>query len=453
MTVIFRCEICSARPDPETQVALERQLLDLRHGEYVDADPGRWLTWHGRGVYGPTRYACGEHRGELKALIREHYGTLGWHPWAMGPHPWAGRRGTDKARRLARTMRSTFGVPAPSSRPPSMRTCVRVGGGDDPARRPRRVLRLGRAARRSAPARPPGDRRRRGRARGELRGEGVRRPHRDGRRAGPAAVPARRSSSRRGCRPTPRRARRSSRSSTTPPRWSRACRSTRPSSTCAGCARISGTPREIAARLRRDVRERVGLPITVGVARTKFLAKVASGVAKPDGLLRRAARRRSWRSCTRCRSSGSGASGAVTARKLHDRGHQHRRRGRRSSPSRAGRDARAGRPAGTCTRSPTTAIRGRCRRGRRRRSIGSQRALGRAGRSRRASSTPPWSALVDRLGAAPARGPPGLPHGGAAAALRRLLARDPLAHAVRGHRPDRRRSWPPRGSCSRSRCR
>src|SRR6266508_2370930 len=52
-----------------------------------------------------------------------------------------------------------------------------------------------------------------------------------------------------------------------------------------GLERISGTPIEIAARLRRDVLERVGLPITVGVARTKFLAKVASGVAKPDGLL------------------------------------------------------------------------------------------------------------------------------------------------------------------------
>jgi DNA polymerase-4 len=52
-----------------------------------------------------------------------------------------------------------------------------------------------------------------------------------------------------------------------------------------GLERISGTPVEIAARLRREVRERVGLPITVGVARTKFLAKVASGVAKPDGLL------------------------------------------------------------------------------------------------------------------------------------------------------------------------
>ncbi|MGZ6996706.1 MAG: DNA polymerase IV [Acidimicrobiia bacterium] len=52
-----------------------------------------------------------------------------------------------------------------------------------------------------------------------------------------------------------------------------------------GLARISGTPTQIAARVRTAVRERVGLPITVGVARTKFLAKVASGVAKPDGLL------------------------------------------------------------------------------------------------------------------------------------------------------------------------
>src|SRR5215212_4250049 len=52
-----------------------------------------------------------------------------------------------------------------------------------------------------------------------------------------------------------------------------------------GMRRLAGTPEQIAARLRRDVRERVGLPVTVGVARTKFLAKVASGVAKPDGLL------------------------------------------------------------------------------------------------------------------------------------------------------------------------
>src|SRR3954466_4798378 len=52
-----------------------------------------------------------------------------------------------------------------------------------------------------------------------------------------------------------------------------------------GLRRLSGSPEEIAVRLRADVRERVGLAITVGVARTKFLAKVASAVAKPDGLL------------------------------------------------------------------------------------------------------------------------------------------------------------------------
>src|ERR671924_535260 len=86
-----------------------------------------------------------------------------------------------------------------------------------------------------------------------------------------------------------------------------------------GLRRVSGTPTEIAARLRRTVRERVGLPITVGIARTKFLAKVASAVAKPDGLLVVAPDReleflhplpveRLW------------GVGRVTAKKLRDRG-------------------------------------------------------------------------------------------------------------------------------------
>jgi DNA polymerase-4 len=52
-----------------------------------------------------------------------------------------------------------------------------------------------------------------------------------------------------------------------------------------GLRRVSGTPVQIAARLRTEVRDRVGLAITVGIARTKFLAKVASQEAKPDGLL------------------------------------------------------------------------------------------------------------------------------------------------------------------------
>ncbi|MGH2685126.1 MAG: DNA polymerase IV, partial [Actinomycetota bacterium] len=86
-----------------------------------------------------------------------------------------------------------------------------------------------------------------------------------------------------------------------------------------GLRRISGSPRQIAEQLRRQVRERVGLPITVGVARTKFLAKVASGVAKPDGVLVVPAEgelaflhplpvERLW------------GVGDVTARKLHARG-------------------------------------------------------------------------------------------------------------------------------------
>ncbi len=52
-----------------------------------------------------------------------------------------------------------------------------------------------------------------------------------------------------------------------------------------GMEHIHGSPREIGAKLRAAVREQAGLPITVGIARTKFIAKIASGAAKPDGLL------------------------------------------------------------------------------------------------------------------------------------------------------------------------
>ena len=65
---------------------------------------------------------------------------------------------------------------------------------------------------------------------------------------------------------------------------------------------------EIAATLRREVREEAGLPLSVGVARTKVLAKIASRSAKPDGLFVVAPGSASSSSCTRCRSSASGAS-------------------------------------------------------------------------------------------------------------------------------------------------
>src|SRR5262249_40075908 len=53
----------------------------------------------------------------------------------------------------------------------------------------------------------------------------------------------------------------------------------------AGCTHLFGSPAEIAAAVRRRVRAELGLPISVGVARTKHLANIASQVAKPDGLV------------------------------------------------------------------------------------------------------------------------------------------------------------------------
>src|SRR5262252_9244324 len=52
-----------------------------------------------------------------------------------------------------------------------------------------------------------------------------------------------------------------------------------------GSVRLLGPPHEIAAKVRRRVREELGLAISIGVARTKHLAKIASQVAKPDGLV------------------------------------------------------------------------------------------------------------------------------------------------------------------------
>jgi DNA polymerase-4 len=149
-----------------------------------------------------------------------------------------------------------------------------------------------------------------------------------------------------------------------------------------GLEHIAGSPAEIAARLRREVRERVGLPITVGVARTKFLAKVASAVAKPDGLLvvpvggeleflHPLPVERLW------------GVGRVTAEKLHGRGI--RTVGDVARFPEPTLTAMLGRAAGrhlhalAHNRDPRIV-----RAGRRRGSIGSQRALGRGPRSREA---------------------------------------------------------------------
>jgi DNA polymerase-4 len=161
-----------------------------------------------------------------------------------------------------------------------------------------------------------------------------------------------------------------------------------------GLQRLAGTPTEIAVRLRRNVLEQVGLPITVGVARTKFLAKVASAVAKPDGLLvvppdgelaflHPLPVERLW------------GVGAVTARKLHDRGI--RTVGQVAQLTEGALVAMLGRASGrhlyalAHNRDPRPV-----QVGRRRGSIGSQRALGRSRRSPEAVDAVVLS-LVDRV--------------------------------------------------------
>jgi DNA polymerase-4 len=161
-----------------------------------------------------------------------------------------------------------------------------------------------------------------------------------------------------------------------------------------GLRRVSGTPAEIATRLRREVRERVGLPITVGVARTKFLAKVASGVAKPDGLLVVEPGRelaflhplpveRLW------------GVGPITSGKLRDRGiktvGQVARVGEAALVSMLGGHAGRHLHALAHNHDPR-AVQG----GRRQRSIGSQHALGRGPRSPEALEAV-LVGLVDRV--------------------------------------------------------
>jgi DNA polymerase-4 len=161
-----------------------------------------------------------------------------------------------------------------------------------------------------------------------------------------------------------------------------------------GLERIKGTPLQIAVALRRAVRERVGLPITVGVARTKFLAKVASGVGKPDGMLvvppavelaflHPLPVERLW------------GVGKVTGRKLRE--HRVTTVGQVAALSETSLVDLLGRASGrqlhalAHNRDPR-----RVERRRRRRSIGAQRALGRRRRSAQELTTA-LTALVERV--------------------------------------------------------
>ncbi len=161
-----------------------------------------------------------------------------------------------------------------------------------------------------------------------------------------------------------------------------------------GLEHIFGTPVEIAKQLRRDVRDRVGLPITVGVASTKFLAKVASGVGKPDGLLLvpPGAELGFLHSLPVERLWGVGQ---VTAAKLHDRGlvtvRDVARLDEAELISILGRATGRHLNALAHNRDPR-----RVRRRARRRSIGAQHALGRRPRSLQDVEAS-LIALVDRV--------------------------------------------------------
>jgi DNA polymerase-4 len=161
-----------------------------------------------------------------------------------------------------------------------------------------------------------------------------------------------------------------------------------------GLQEISGSASQIATALRRRVREEVGLPITVGVATTKLLAKICSGAAKPDGLLAIApgeeiaflhplAVERLW------------GVGPATTAKLHARGIK--TIGDLASAGEGALVAMLGRGSGSflfnaAHNRDVRPVRG----GRRRRSFGSQRALGRAVRSP-AELDAVLVALVDRV--------------------------------------------------------
>ena len=163
-----------------------------------------------------------------------------------------------------------------------------------------------------------------------------------------------------------------------------------------GMRRIAGSPEEIAARLRERVRDEVGLPITVGVARTKFLAKVASGVAKPDGLLVvEPEREREFLHPLPVEKLWG--VGKVTAAKLHAHGlltvGQVAEYPETTLVRLLGRAAGRQLHALAHNRDPR-----RVRTGVRRRSIGGQRAMGRRGPKTPAALDATLVALVDRIG-------------------------------------------------------
>ena len=332
----------------------------------------------------------------------------------------------------------------PSSRGANMCSCR--AGSRDPPRRPRLVLRVGRAARRPVAARPAGHRRA-GRGAGrELRGEGARRRQRDGRRAGAPALPRCGGGAVPASTRTPRRARPSSRSSRTRRRWSRRCRSTRPSSTSAAWSASRARPRRSAGGCGGACARRSACRSASAWRRPSSSRRWRARCAKPDGMivvppdgeldfLHPLPVERLW------------GVGPKHLREAARRGH---RDGAASSPRpRRGRSSDLlGRGAGrhlhalAHSRDPR-----RVERRKRRRSIGAQHALGRRSRSPETVDAI-LVALVDRVTGRMR---------GAGRVCRTVVLRlrfddfaprHPLAHDRRGDRPHATPCSPPPGRCS-----
>ena len=227
--------------------------------------------------------------------------------------------------------------------------------------------------------------------------------------------------------------------STTRRRRSRRCRSTRRSST-RRIERIGGMPGQIARRLRSEVRQQVGLPISVGVARTKYLAKIASARPSPTGC---------W-SSRRTRAGvlhplpveamwGVGPATAARIQRvgIETVGRSRRSASRRWSRSRRGRGAQAVR-----ARPEPRPAAGHL--GPRRRSLGTQRALGRRPAhvggarldARRARRPPVAAATADRAGRRTA------PCGCATSTRRARRARARSRRRPRGRAAPRHAPWP-----------
>ena len=278
------------------------------------------------------------------------------------------------------------------------------------------------------------DRRRRRGARVQLRGEAARRAHRDERAAGAGALPRGRRGAAADARllggeqgrlrdlPRHHAARRGPLDRRGVPRGRRPAQDRRAAGGDRRGAAGAGGPRGRAADHGGDRAHEVPRQ---GRERGRQARRPAA----------RAAATASARSCSRCRSSGSGASARSPSAKLHALGV--RTVADAEALGEAGLVSVVGRAAGRHLNALASGLDPRpVDTTRRRRSIGSQQALGRRARSDHGARRDPGGHARSAR-PPPARGPPHGAHRGAAAALRRLLARHPLALVGRGHRAHR----------------